>query len=121
MPQPAVAYKLKDEGQEFTLYDLSERVRMRGWQIASYPLPLNRQETVVQRILIRHGVSRDLAQLLLDDIKREVNHLSKNPVPNSTAKRHCCKTDAWGVTSPFPVGVRPRERSRRCRGPRSGS
>jgi len=35
--------------------------------------------------------------------------------------RHCCKTDAWGVTSPFPVGVRPRERSRRCRGPRSGS
>jgi len=59
---------------------------MRGLQIASYPLPLNRQETVVQRILIRHGVSRNLAQLLLDDIKREVDHLSKNPVPNSTAK-----------------------------------
>ncbi|WP_019956904.1 glutamate decarboxylase [Yoonia vestfoldensis] len=83
---PAVAYRLKDEGQGFTLYDLSDRVRMRGWQIASYPLPMNRKETVVQRILIRHGVSQDLAQLLLDDIKRAVEDLVNNPVPNSTAK-----------------------------------
>ncbi len=83
---PAVAYRLKDENQGFTLYDLSDRVRMGGWQIASYPLPLNRKDTVVQRILIRHGVSRDLAQLLLDDIKRAVEHLQNNPVPNSTTK-----------------------------------
>ncbi|MEA9391171.1 glutamate decarboxylase [Acerihabitans sp. TG2] len=83
---PAVAYKLANADQGFTLYDLSERVRMGGWQIASYPLPMNRQETIVQRILIRHGVSRDLAQLLLEDIKRAIDHLTKNPVPNSTAK-----------------------------------
>jgi glutamate decarboxylase len=83
---PAVAYRLKDEHQGFTLYDLSDRVRMGGWQIASYPLPSNRKDTVVQRILIRHGVSRDLAQLLLDDIKRAVEHLENNPVPHSTAK-----------------------------------
>ena len=60
------------DGQDhgFTLYDLSERVRMRGWLIASYPLPANRGSTIIQRILIRHGVSRDLAQLLLDDLGR---------------------------------------------------
>ena len=83
---PAVAYQLTKADHGFTLYDLSERVRMRGWQIASYPLPLNRKDTVVQRVLIRHGVSRDLARLLLDDIKRAIAHLSENPVPNSTAK-----------------------------------
>lgn len=83
---PAVAYKLTDADHGFTLYDLSDRVRMGGWQIASYPLPMNRKDTVVQRILIRHGVSRDLAQLLLDDIKRAIAHLKENPVPNSTAK-----------------------------------
>jgi glutamate decarboxylase len=83
---PAVAYRLKDEHQGFSLYDLADRVRMAGWKIASYPLPMNRKETVVQRILIRHGVSRDLAQLLLDDIKRAVKHLENNPVPNSTAR-----------------------------------
>jgi len=83
---PAIAYKLTGEDHGFTLYDLSERMQMRGWQIASYPLPSNRQETIIQRILIRHGVSRDLAQLLLDDLERAVAHLLKNPVPNSTAK-----------------------------------
>jgi glutamate decarboxylase len=83
---PAVAYRLKDEDQGFTLYDLSDRVRMGGWQIASYSLSMNCKDTVVQRILIRHGVSRDLAQLLLDDIKRAVEHLENNPVPNSAAK-----------------------------------
>ena len=83
---PAVAYKLTDGQHDFTLYDLSERVRMRGWQIASYPLPSDRESTVVQRILIRHGVSRDMAGLLLDDIKRSLEHFSENPVRKSTAK-----------------------------------
>ena len=83
---PAVCYKLK-EGLDpgFTLYDLSERVRMRGWQIASYPLPSDRQEVVVQRVLIRHGVSRDLIGMLLDDLHAGIAHLCKNPVRNSTA------------------------------------
>lgn len=83
---PAVAYKLVEGDHGFTLYDLSERVRMRGWQIASYPLPSNREEVVVQRILVRHGVSRDLVTLLLADIKRAIEHLSQNPIPHSTAK-----------------------------------
>ena len=83
---PVVCYKLK-EGKDygFTLYDLSERVRMRGWLIASYPLPANRNATIIQRILIRHGVSRDLAQLLLDDLGRALKHLQENPVPRSDA------------------------------------
>ena len=84
---PAVCYRLKDPKRAgFTLYDLSERVRMRGWQIASYPLPPQRQDTVVQRILIRRGVSRDMAALLLDDIKRAIEQLQSSPVVNSTAK-----------------------------------
>ena len=58
---------------------------MRGWLIASYPLPANRQTTIIQRILIRHGVSRDLAQLLLDDLKRALEHLQANPVSHSAA------------------------------------
>ncbi|NGE23081.1 glutamate decarboxylase, partial [Klebsiella pneumoniae] len=48
--------------------------------------PADREKTVVQRIMIRHGVSRDLAALLLDDIKRAIDHFRQNPVVNSTAK-----------------------------------
>jgi glutamate decarboxylase len=41
---PLVCYKLKaDQTHAFTLYDLSERIRVRGWLIASYPLPADRQ------------------------------------------------------------------------------
>nr|WP_315430614.1 glutamate decarboxylase [uncultured Albidiferax sp.] len=83
---PAVCYKLKDGVEHgFTLYDLSERVRLRGWQIASYPLPSDRQTVVVQRVLVRHGVSRDLVTLLLDDLRRAVDYLQANPVLHSTA------------------------------------
>ena len=83
---PAVCYRLKDgKDHGFTLYDLSERVRMRGWLIASYPLPANRGSMVIQRILVRHGVSRDLAHLLLDELGRALKHLQENPVQHSSA------------------------------------
>jgi glutamate decarboxylase len=84
---PAVAYTLKDADGGFSLYDLSDRVRMRGWQIASYPLPPDRQKTVVQRILIRHGVSHDMASILAADIRRALDYLKKHPVGGDVEHR----------------------------------
>jgi glutamate decarboxylase len=81
---PAVAYTLRDPAWPgFSLYDLADRVRMRGWQIASYPLPPNREHTVVQRILVRHGLSRDMASLLVGDIRRALEHFRTHPVPHT--------------------------------------
>jgi glutamate decarboxylase len=85
---PAVAYTLKPSANAgFSLYDLSDRVRMRGWQIASYPLPPDREQTVVQRVLIRHGVSRDMAALLADDIRRAISYFETHPVPQTGEQR----------------------------------
>ena len=85
---PAIAYTLNEPKRAgFSLYDLSDRVRMRGWQIASYPLPPNRDDTVVQRILIRHGVSRDMAGLLAEDIRRAVEYLKAHPTSYSGEHR----------------------------------
>jgi glutamate decarboxylase len=85
---PAIAYMLKDpENAGFSLYDLSDRVRMRGWQIASYPLPPDRQQTTVQRILVRHGFSRDMAALLVRDIRAALDHLIPHPMPATGAAR----------------------------------
>ncbi|ULB11767.1 alkaline phosphatase [Cereibacter azotoformans] len=33
-----------------------------------------------------------------------------------TANRRCCRTQAWGVTAPYPRMLMPRGRSGRCRG-----
>jgi glutamate decarboxylase len=85
---PAICYTLKDPvNSDFSLYDLADRVRMRGWQIASYPLPPNRQDTVVQRILIRNGVSRDMASLLAGDIHRAIEYFKKHPAPRTGEHR----------------------------------
>jgi glutamate decarboxylase len=64
----------------FTLYDLSDRLRARGWQVPAYSMPPNRKDLVIQRILVRHGVSRDLGDLLLDDIRRSLVLFEKHPV-----------------------------------------
>ncbi|MFJ6793344.1 glutamate decarboxylase [Streptomyces sp. NPDC091268] len=79
---PAVCYTLTDPAAAgFSLYDLSDRLRMRGWQVPSYPLPADRGDTVVQRVLIRHGVTRDQIALLAEDMRRAVAHLEAAPRP----------------------------------------
>ena len=78
---PGAAWMLKkgvDPG--FSLYDLSDRMRMRGWQIASYSLPANSQDMVIQRVLIRHGFSHDMAQLMIDDLMRCIDYFKEHPV-----------------------------------------
>jgi len=79
---PALAWKLKDgvATQGYTLYDLADRLRSRGWQVPAYSMPANREDLVVQRILVRHGVSMDLASLLLEDIRRALDYFQKHPV-----------------------------------------
>jgi glutamate decarboxylase len=71
---PAVSYRLKDTGR-FDLYDLSDQLRMRGWQVPAYPLPPDRHDTVIQRVLIRHGIGRDEISLLCDDVRRSLDRL----------------------------------------------
>ncbi|WP_250464901.1 glutamate decarboxylase [Microbulbifer litoralis] len=83
---PAISYTMKEGDWDFNLYDLSDRLRIRGWQIASYPLPANRQDCVIQRIMIRHGVSRDMASLLFDDIRRAVEYFKEHPVTRSAGQ-----------------------------------
>jgi len=78
---PAMSWSLKESVDPgFNLFDLSDRIRMRGWQIAAYSMPPNRQDLVIMRILVRHGVSRDLADLLITDLKSCMAYFEKNPV-----------------------------------------
>jgi glutamate decarboxylase len=78
---PAVCWTLSDDARDrFSLYDLSDRLRTRGWQVPAYSMPPKREDLVVQRILVRHGVSRDLGELLLDDIRRSLALFERHPV-----------------------------------------
>jgi glutamate decarboxylase len=78
---PAVCWVLR-EGKDwgFTLYDLSDRLRARGWQVPAYSMPPHREDLVIQRILVRHGVTPDLGELLVEDIRRALALLEKHPI-----------------------------------------
>jgi glutamate decarboxylase len=78
---PCVCWTLKEGATpSFSLFDLADRLRARGWQVPAYTLPSNCQDRAVQRILVRNGFSRDLATLLLADIQAAMEHLQKHPV-----------------------------------------
>jgi glutamate decarboxylase len=85
---PTVAWRVTagtDPG--YTLYDLADRLRVRGWQVPAYPLTGAVSDVAVQRILVRQGVSRDLAGLLLADMREAVNHFTKHPVSVSMSSQ----------------------------------
>ncbi len=76
---PGLAWKLTDGVEPgFTLFDVADRLRMSGWQVPAYTLPPNLEDLAIQRILVRHDFSRDLADLLLDDYRRALAHLAKH-------------------------------------------
>ncbi|HUN79461.1 MAG TPA: glutamate decarboxylase [Solirubrobacteraceae bacterium] len=63
----------------FNLFDLADRLRARGWLVPAYTLPANLEEVAIQRILVRHGFSRDMADLLLEDMRRSLKLLEDHP------------------------------------------
>ncbi len=78
---PAICWKFK-EGVDpgFSLYDLADRLRTRGWQVPAYSMPANREDLVIQRILVRHGVARDLAAILIGDFQAAIAYFADHPV-----------------------------------------
>ena len=84
---PAISWVIKDGANPgYSLFDLSDRLRVRGWQVAAYTMPPNIQEIVVMRVLVRHGFSRDMADMLLEDTKRGIDYLLKHrPATPQTA------------------------------------
>lgn len=75
---PVFAFALK-EPTNFTVFDLSERLRDRGWLVPAYTFPANREDLAVLRVVVKEGFSRDLADLLLNDIQRHLRFFAAQP------------------------------------------
>jgi glutamate decarboxylase len=77
---PVFAFRLRDPGT-YTVFDLSERLRQRGWLVPAYTFPEDLQDMAVIRIVVRNGFSMDLAQEFLDDLRVQVEVLTAHPSP----------------------------------------
>ncbi len=78
---PVVAAKLA-EARPYSVFDISERLRSHGWQVPAYTMPAKAEDLAVLRFVIREGFSRDMAEMLLRDLKSVVADLDARPPSN---------------------------------------
>ncbi len=75
---PVFAFRLKDASR-YSVYDVSERLRICGWQVPAYTLPPKAESIAVLRVVVREGFSRDMADLLMADLAHVVGELDISP------------------------------------------
>ncbi|MEG0156662.1 MAG: glutamate decarboxylase, partial [Anaerovoracaceae bacterium] len=91
---PIICYKLKaDKEIKWNLYDLADRLRMRGWQVPAYPLSANLEEVIIQRIVCRADFTYNLAEEFVKDFKEAITELKSAHILFHEEKR-----TAYGFT-----------------------
>ena len=81
---PLFIWEMKKEYAKkckWTLYDLQDKLKQNGWMVPAYTLPATLEDTIVMRIVVRQGFSRDMADQLLGDIASAVAELDKLQYP----------------------------------------
>ncbi len=72
---PVFLFRLKPDVTHYTVYDVSAKMRERGWQVPAYSLPDNLTDVSGLRVVVRNGLSRDMAELFLTDLARATQFL----------------------------------------------
>jgi glutamate decarboxylase len=78
---PVFAFTLRPEIKNYTVFDVSDQLRSRGWQVPAYTFPEDRQDLSVLRIVVRAGMTIDMADLLLADLRDRTERLESLTAP----------------------------------------
>jgi glutamate decarboxylase len=80
---PVFAFALNPEVTNYTVFDVSDRLRQRGWLVPAYSFPENRQDLNVLRIVVRAGMTMTMAKLLLEHLHEQTEFLESltGPLP----------------------------------------
>ncbi len=85
---PIVCYSLKENlNLNWNLYDLSDRLLMKGWQIPAYPLPVNMDNVIIQRMVCRADLSQPMAEEMIGDLKEAIKELNEHKVISPKDKK----------------------------------
>lgn len=76
-----------EKSAKWTLYDLQDKLMQKGWMVPAYSMPKDIEDMVVMRIVVRQGMSRDMADMLMADIADATEELEnlEYPTPTRTA------------------------------------
>ncbi len=64
---PVVTFRFPGD-EDFTLFDLSYRIRERGWIVPAYSLPPHAEDITIMRVVVRENFTRDLVDIFVDDL-----------------------------------------------------
>jgi glutamate decarboxylase len=80
---PVFAFTLAPEIENYTVFDVSARLREEGWLVPAYTFPENRQDLSVLRVVVRAGMTYDMADLFLDALRKKTEELESldGPLP----------------------------------------
>jgi glutamate decarboxylase len=79
---PVFAFTIAEKAKKsagFSAFDLSNKIRERGWLVPAYTFPKNREDLAALRIVIKEGFSRDMADMLIGDIKSALAYFKSQP------------------------------------------
>ena len=81
---PVFAFTLAPEVKNYTVFDVSARLREGGWLVPAYTFPEKREDLSVLRVVVRAGMSRDMADLFLASVRKQTASLEalKSPLPD---------------------------------------
>ena len=80
---PVFAFKLRDGIENYTVYDVSDKLRQAGWLVPAYTFPENLEDMSVLRIVVRAGMTAEMADLLIDTLREKTEWLESltSPMP----------------------------------------
>ena len=76
-----VTVAVSPEIDNFTVFDVSNALRERGWRVPAYTFPENRTDLAALRVVVERGFSHDVADLLVRDLQRQLPRLQRRPEP----------------------------------------
>jgi glutamate decarboxylase len=74
---PVFAFRLADGVENYTVFDVSDRLRQAGWLVPAYTFPENRQDLSVLRVVVRAGMTLGMADWLLEHLREQTKALDK--------------------------------------------
>lgn len=89
---PVVCVCLRGD-RPYTVFDLSQHLRQRGWIVPAYTLPPDAEHICVLRIVVRESLSRDLAGHLVADVLGAIAYFERagGPAAQAVPTAHATK------------------------------
>jgi glutamate decarboxylase len=80
---PVFAFRLGDDVENYTVFDVSDRLRQSGWLVPAYTFPENLQDLAVLRIVVRPEMTSEMADWLITNLWKETEFLESldRPIP----------------------------------------